>query len=87
MAYFPNGVSGEAYEDHYCSNCIFQQTAKGPCPIWEAHLLYNYQECNKPESILHMLIPRSKDGLSNEQCRFFTRAGADRDLFDEGCDG
>jgi hypothetical protein len=48
---------------------------EGPgCPVWLAHLLYNYDECNKDESILHLLIPRTPDGLGNEQCSMFVES-------------
>lgn len=70
MAYFSNGTEGMMYEERYCSRCVHNFD----CPVWDAHLLFNYTECNNPESILHMLIPRSKDGLSNEQCRMFYEA-------------
>ena len=55
------------YALQYCSRC---QHYFG-CPVWLAHLRFNYQECKNDDSILHMLIRRSKDGLSNEQCRMF----------------
>lgn len=69
MAYFPNGTEGMDYEAQYCDKCIHQDPC---CPIWNAHMLYNYRDCDDDDSILHLLIPRSKDGLSNEQCRMFT---------------
>lgn len=71
MAYFSNGSEGMDYEDEYCSRCIHQNEGGGGCPVWMAHLLYSYRDCNDDESILHILIPRSKDGLSNEQCKMF----------------
>lgn len=68
MGYFSNGSEGMDYELNYCDKCVHQNPH---CAVWEAHVLRNYEDCNRPESILHMLIPRSKDGLSNEQCRMF----------------
>lgn len=73
MAYFPNGTAGEIYEAQYCNRCVHQDGPDGQsgCAVWLSHLLKNYDDCNNPDSILHILIPRSKDGLSNEQCSMF----------------
>ena len=68
MGYFSNGAEGEDYEAQYCAQCRHYE--KG-CAILEAHMLYNYDECNKEDSILHLLIPRAKDGPGNEQCKMF----------------
>jgi hypothetical protein len=68
MGYFPNGTAGEMYEEQYCSRCVHQEDG---CAVWLAHLLKNYDDCNDDSSILHMLIPRSEDGLSNEKCKMF----------------
>lgn len=62
-----------AYEEEYCSRCIHAPTETEDCPVLEAHRLYNYDECNKKDSILHILIPRDKQGY-NEQCRMFVEA-------------
>lgn len=70
MGYFPNGTAGGMYEEEYCMNCI-HGTGDDPCAVMLAHNLYNYDECDKPESILHLLIPLRKDDLGNEQCRMF----------------
>jgi len=69
MGYFPNGTSGMMYEDEYCDRCIHMIPEKG-CPCYDAHTLWNYDECNNKESILHKMIPINKDGY-NEQCIFF----------------
>jgi hypothetical protein len=68
MGYFPNGSSGCDYESKYCNRCIHEDG----CAVWLAHMLHNYDECNNKDSILHILIPRSKDGLDNEKCEMFT---------------
>jgi hypothetical protein len=73
MAYFPNGTAGLDYEDRYCSRCIHNDADRG-CPIILLHMLHNYDECNKPDSFLHVLIPRSKDQLDNERCLMFIPA-------------
>lgn len=70
MGYFPNGMSGEYYQEQYCSRCLNEDAeAERWCPIWNWHLLHNYEECNKPDSWLHKLIPR--DGVHNGQCVMF----------------
>lgn len=66
MGYFSNGSEGEGYEEQWCSRCLHNDG----CAVWSAHQLHNYEECNKPDSILHMLIPRD-----NGQCRMFVDAG------------
>jgi len=73
MGYFSNGTEGECYEAAYCDRCIHQDGPDGEsgCAIWLAHLMHNYDECNKPDSILHLLIPLSKNGHGNEQCLLF----------------
>ena len=71
MGYFANGTEGEIYEAEYCSRCVHKSTDEKPCAVWMAHFLKNYEECNNDKSILHMLIPISKDGLHNLQCRMF----------------
>lgn len=80
MAYFPNGTAGADYEAAYCSKCVHQGTDEdGGCAIWLAHLLYSYEECGRGSNaahILDLLIPQSKDGLRNEQCRMFRPSAA-----------
>jgi hypothetical protein len=67
MGYFPNGTSGEMYEEEYCSKCLHF----GDCAVMEAHFIHNYEECNNPDSILHILIPLDKDLVHNEKCSMF----------------
>lgn len=70
MGYFSNGTEGMDYEAHYCERCVHQGPEDGPgCAVWLAHLLHNYDECNNPDSILHLLIPY-EDGHSGE-CKMF----------------
>lgn len=74
MGYFSNGTEGQSYEAQYCNRCAHEGPEDGPgCAVLLAHLLYNYDECNNENSILHILIPRSEDGLSNEECQMFIR--------------
>ena len=71
MGYFSNSSEGMAYEARYCDRCLNQKPNDGGCTVWLAHMLFNYQECNKEDSILHLLIPRSADKLDNAQCTMF----------------
>lgn len=68
MGYFSNGCEGLSYEARWCDRCIHQPDG---CAVMEAHSEHNYDECNNPRSILHLLIPRTVDKLGNEQCRMF----------------
>ncbi len=68
MAFFSNGSEGMAYEARYCDKCVNNQDG---CFILDLHMRRNYQDCNNPNSILHVLIPRSADGLDNAQCVMF----------------
>jgi hypothetical protein len=70
MAYFSNGTEGLEYEAKWCATCVHSKPhgQMVGCTVWLAHLLYNYAECNNPQSVLHVLIPRSKDALSNLKC-------------------
>lgn len=69
MGYFPNGTAGEMYEAQFCDRCIHNLEDHG-CPCLTAHMLWNYDECNKEESILHKMIPRNAEGW-NQQCVFY----------------
>ena len=73
MGYFSNGTEGLMYEEEYCEKCIHGQSEDGcvKCPLWGMQYDHNYEECNKPDSLLHELIPRGKDGLFNDQCVMF----------------
>ena len=76
MGYFSNGSEGDSFQERYCNKCLHDNEAKGIfCPVWNLHLLHSYEECNKPASFLHTLIPRSKDGLGNERCTMFVDRG------------
>lgn len=73
MGYFSNGTAAMAYEAQYCDLCVHQQPDGEGCAVWLAHMLRNYAECNKPDSLLHLLIPRDERG-GNAQCRMFHEA-------------
>lgn len=77
MGYFSNGSEGMEYQERWCSKCLHDNPDKNiHCPIWDAHLIKNYEECNNKGSILHMLIPRTKDGIGNAQCSMFVDRNA-----------
>lgn len=64
MGYFSSGTEGAGYVEHFCSRCVHgQDPERGEyaCAVWLAHNEHNYAECNKKDSILHILIPRSKE--------------------------
>ena len=70
MGYFSNGEQGDAYEEKWCLRCVHQDIeAHRSCPCLEAHALWNYEECNKLDSVLHKMIPR--EWLGNAKCIFF----------------
>lgn len=93
MAYFSNGTEGLMYNERYCERCqnwgrdaISEKTEVPGCPIWDAHMVYAYEECNSDSNAKHILdalIPmvdfRAKDGVSyhiaGECSMFFPRPG------------
>jgi hypothetical protein len=74
MGYFSNGSEGMDYEEQFCRRCIHYGPEEGPgCPVWLAHLLFNYEECNRESNahtMLDMLIPR-EDSVGNLECTMF----------------
>lgn len=71
MGYFSNGSEADDYVARYCSRCAHSPNGDSVgCAVMDAHWEHNYEECNNPNSILHMLIPRGANGF-NEQCRMF----------------
>ena len=79
MGYFSNGSEGRDYDERYCVRCVNYGPEEGPgCPIWGAHLVWSYKLCNDDpkestgKAMLDSFIPRSKDGLNNEQCKMFS---------------
>lgn len=89
MGCFSNGTSFMIYEEMYCSRCVHHGGPDSMCSVMLAHTLHNYAECNKDDSILHLLIPRSESGIDNEQCTLFweseeakRRGNAVGDLFE-----
>jgi len=76
MGYFANGIEGGDYEEEYCCKCIhYSDNPEVPqCPVLLLHELYNYDDCNKKDSFLHVLIPRNERGY-NEKCTMFIPEG------------
>ena len=74
MGYFSNGTEGELYYEQWCAKCIHNEPEGAYCPVWALHMEHNYAECNKPESFLHVLIPRTEDHLGNKRCAMFIPA-------------
>jgi hypothetical protein len=71
MGYFSNGTDGAMFEEEYCNNCVHEKIDSF-CPVMEAHQLYNYDDCNNKNSILHILIPRDEKGY-NQPCAMFIK--------------
>lgn len=72
MAYFSNGIEGEAYEAQYCQRCIHY--AEGLCPVLMLHTLWNYDAVGENADAdkalaLNVLIPRK--GIENLRCTVF----------------
>lgn len=75
MGYFSNGMEGANYQYNVCNHCIHgSEGGEGmhDCPVLELHEEHNYEECNKPDSFLHVLIPRNEEGF-NDECTMFIR--------------
>ena len=72
MGYFSNGTEGMLYEDKYCEKCVHYHPEHN-CPCLDAHMLWNYDECNKKDSILHKMIPLLEDSPGNGECIFFVQ--------------
>ena len=71
MGYFSNGTEAMDYEERHCAKCLHRGPENGPgCYVWLAHMLHP-SEGIRTDGILNLLIPRSKDGLSNERCTMY----------------
>ena len=76
MGYFSNGTEGMIYQEEHCIHCDHDTDEK--CQVWLLHLIYSYELCNEPDNFLNLLIPRSKNGLTNEKCTMFTQRKGDK---------
>lgn len=70
MGYFSNGLEGEYYQEKYCFKCKHWTDEKG-CPVWNIHLLYNYDSHSVSSGILNTFISRS--GINNKECEMFIK--------------
>jgi len=71
MGYFSNGNQCSIYLNRYCANCLHMPEGRTcGCAVWDAQMIHNDDESNKPASILNRMIPIDKRG-NNIQCRMF----------------
>ncbi len=78
MAYFPNGSSGDHYQEQYCFNCVHygadkrsKSTEISGCPIWDLHMMWNYERGTEHQRVLDDFIPMKADGIYPGECQFF----------------
>ncbi len=98
MAYFSNGSEGMDYMETYCFRCRNWRDEQGigteGCYVMDLHSLWNYEACRGKESpkdsakyakfeALDHFIRRSKNGLSNEQCRMFLPKNCEDEVVDK----
>ena len=70
MGYFSNSTEGDDYYRRYCGKCAHEDLENDiECPVLTAHMLWSEEECDKPDSILHQMIPY-RDGR-NLRCVFY----------------
>ncbi len=70
MGYFANGTEAEGYQAQWCARCKHDEEDPG-CMIWLAHLLWAYSGTDEQKEVLDLLIPPTKSGFGNEQCKLF----------------
>jgi hypothetical protein len=78
MAYFSNGSSGDRYMENWCERCRNfkrreDEDTEG-CPIWDLHLMYNYNENELHAKMRDHFIPMDKK-YNPQQCRMFETTG------------
>ena len=85
MGYFPNSTAAEIFQSSNCYHCVHNPIDEDDdgCAVWGAHMAYNYDECNNPDSILHWLIPKDEN-----KCNMFHASDPQRctetyDMFEE----
>ena len=73
MGYFPNGTSGNAYQERYCERCAHD--VNRDCAVWLAHLVTEHcdkdGETSEAGKVLDMLIPETENGIGCKQCKMF----------------
>lgn len=81
MAYFSNGMEADLWQSSQCQLCRnWKDSADDEgCPIWDAHVLYNYDGVreSKVGALLHILIPmeKSPQGDFAGECSMFDPIG------------
>jgi hypothetical protein len=90
VGYFSNGTEGAIFEEQFCRRCIHYGPVEGPgCPVWLAHLLFAYEECNSDsnaKTILDLLIEckeiTADDGLPLpvNECQMFVEDKANQQV-------
>lgn len=72
MAKFSNGTEGMMYNEQFCEQCINweidPETDTPGCPIWDVHLLFDYEDNSLHNSLLDFLIPQSEFNIKQELC-------------------
>ena len=89
MAYFANGSEGDLYVAKYCERCKHwrkDESGEYGCPIWDLHLMYNYEreKSRFVRKMLDKLIPMR--GLWAQKCSMFMSTGdviGQKKMFDE----
>ena len=72
MAYFPNGISGDMFQEFNCSKCA-NADEFGMCAIWDAHMIYNYDQLEDRNKDLRGALNMLINDDANE-CRMFRKA-------------
>ena len=81
MAYFPNGASGDHYEERYCLRCVHLDGKDGMgCPVWNLHKDAGFLKV--PRVVLDALIPMDADRVYPEECAMFVEAPENPDSID-----
>lgn len=75
MGYFPNGTSGQIYQEQYCANCLHD--VHKDCAVWLAHLVTKYcdkdGQTSEAGKVLNFLIPND-DAIGCKKCTMFIAA-------------
>lgn len=77
MAYFSNSTDGMNYEERWCCRCVHgQDPEESMCPVWFAHMLWNYDNRADGEiaGVLDAMIPTREDGFP-DKCNMFVPTG------------
>jgi hypothetical protein len=70
MAYFPNGTAGMDFQARFCDRCA-NADKDGMCAIWDAHMIYNYDQLDAGQEKLHGALSMLID--DDAGCRLFRK--------------